>query len=116
MNDLDCFARIVLSHHALDRIRERLGDGYRESDARAEIRVALLVDRVTSVKPNWAYGDGSVDGSYVDHARFVWDKDAVHCWVVVPNRSANQIVVKTVLLSIEEQADAGQRMRLRGRR
>lgn len=114
-DDLNPFARIIISHHAIKRIHERLGRGYHAADARAEIRVAIMAGRVTQVRPNWAHGDGVSDtGCEDDKAQYVWNKDGNHCWVIVPNRATRETIVKTVLLSIADMNAAAEQMR-RGR-
>lgn len=89
-------ARIEVSDHALERARDRIGweDAQR---IRTEIRAAILLDRVTETRPDWAGGtfDAKSDG---DHY-FAYNGDATRCWVMTT--WGGTIVVKTLLLDHE---------------
>lgn len=120
MNDLNPFRRIIVSLHALDRTRERLGESgcaLLQRDeftlphaVRAEVRISILADRVAEVRPHWTHGDSmSRDTDYGHDARFVYDRAAARCWVVESSDEAqNALIVKTLLLSSDEEARLAQ--------
>jgi hypothetical protein len=128
MNDLDPFLRIIVSDHALDRAHERLGDsgcallqvrypsgGTLASAIRAEVRIGIFADRVTDVRPQWTRGDSmNRQADFNRDTRFVYDPDALRCWLVEQSR-ANQsaLVVKTLLLSSVEESRLSQDKHIR---
>lgn len=100
VDDLDWFAPIAVSRHALDRYRERIGPPPDTDIIRGEIRCSIISARVSNRQPNWTRGIGW-SGPREEHVLYIWDKRATLCWVVARPILAGPIVVKSVLAERE---------------
>lgn len=111
-------AKILVTEHALERARERLGwedDGHLEQRIRVDVRVALLLDRVTGVRPNWTRG-ATLDeiAGHAGHS-YAWDGDATRCWIL-DIRDGLPVYVRSVLIGTDVQAERSDTRHLRRRR
>lgn len=103
----DAFSRIVVNDHAVERARERLrwpDDGKLEERIRADVRVALVVGRVTDVRPNWSRGAGSDAPPVRRGCWYAWDADATRCWVL-EQEDRRRVRVSTVVATVDVTAE-----------
>lgn len=106
--------RIVVLEHALERARERLAwadDGHLEERIRVDVRVALLLDRTTRVRPNWTRGEAASTAADDGHL-FAWDGNATRCWVL-DARDGLPVYVRSVLVASRLEPGQDERRRLR---
>lgn len=101
--------RIGVTDHALERARQLVGWDDR-TRIRADVRAALLNDRVTAVQPNWTRGDGT-DGETTG-VEYAYDEDATRCWVLGA-RADGSAYVKTLLIDVQRRIALSEERRLR---
>lgn len=114
MIELAADTRIVVDDHAVERAIERLGwvdDGTISDRIRTDVRVAILLDRVSDRRPNWTRGLGT-GGQMRRYSRFAWDSDVTRCWVL-DTRVAGVAAVRTVLSSIHVISEAAEQRGIR---
>jgi hypothetical protein len=101
------FRRISVTGHAEKRARERLlweDDGHLEERIRADVRVALVVGRVTNVRPNWSRGQNADEPRTRSSCWYAWDVDASRCWIL-ELRGPDLVQVSTVIAAVAVIAD-----------
>jgi hypothetical protein len=98
--EIDWTTTIRVTDHAIRRAGQRLGRRWWPDEVAAEVRSALLFDRVASVRPNWTRGD--VNGGRDDGTRryVFWDESISRCWALL--LAPGELVVATVFPSDEE--------------
>jgi hypothetical protein len=107
VTDLSWASRISVSDHALKQAERRLG--WNEAPRiRGEVRAALVVGRVSELRPAWTHGDDRE--RMQDGLRFAWDAKLSRCWVLLPMESG-RILVKTLLLRYDDHVDDLERRR-----
>ena len=102
--NLDPFAEVVFTQHALERMAYLLDLGPEDHAAvRGELRSAIFADRIATRTPNWVHSrvkDAPERAGFL----YLWDPDATRCWVVAPYKRGRQINVVTVRLGHDERA------------
>lgn len=86
----------MISGHALNRYRERIGPEQSLEALRGEIRLAIITGRVSDRLPNWTRGIGR-SGPPETNRCFAWNEDATRCWILARPIPDGPIVVKSVV-------------------